>query len=87
MSGNESGEKRATTEQQENSHSQTATEPDTKKLKLNDEAVLATLPILPNALVLDKAQQDTINQLVQGSRAVGPSTLNGMLHLDKSRPQ
>ncbi|KAG2201555.1 hypothetical protein INT47_007432 [Mucor saturninus] len=35
-----------------------------KKQKLDDEM---TLPILSNALVLDKTQEDTINQLVQSS--------------------
>jgi hypothetical protein len=76
MSANESGEKRTATEQ-ETSNSP-ITEPDTKKLKLNsDEVVVSSLPILSDKLVLDKVQEDTINQLVQSSNTIGPSTLNG----------
>lgn len=62
MSENESREKRTTTDQE--------TEPN-KKQKLTDEVNLTpALPILSNTLVLDKVQEDTINQLVQSSSVV-----------------
>lgn len=41
-----------------------------KRQKLDDDLITPELPILSNTLVLDKTQEDTINQLVQSSTIV-----------------
>jgi hypothetical protein len=79
MNESESGAKRAIIEQEETNIS-TTIEPN-KKQKLSNEGLLqqqpeqqiTPLPVIPNtALVLDKAQQDTINQLVQNTHVALP---------------
>lgn len=67
MSESESGTKRVASEE---NIKETQIEPN-KKQKLGNEITSAetTLPALSTTLVLDKAQEDTLNQLVQGSVA------------------
>lgn len=70
MSESESGTKRVASEEEDKKETQI--EPN-KKQKLGNEVASAetttTLPALSTTLVLDKAQEDTLNQLVQGSVA------------------
>ena len=68
MNESEGGTKRATSEEKETSL--LSAELSNKKQKLDTEELSRAIPVLPTTLVLDKLQEDTINQLVQCSTAV-----------------